>query len=66
MITRDTKSSVSIMNSIKLFLVDEVHLLGENEHGAAIEAAINRMKTYARKRRTEDNLDESPIPFFPA
>ncbi len=50
MVTRKIKDRDAIINSIKLFLVDEVHVLGENSRGAVIEAVISRMKTYANKR----------------
>jgi ATP-dependent DNA helicase HFM1/MER3 len=59
MITRKIKNRATIINSIKLFLVDEVHVLGENNRGAVIEAVISRMKTYAHKRNLESNAENS-------
>ncbi|KFM79723.1 putative ATP-dependent DNA helicase HFM1, partial [Stegodyphus mimosarum] len=46
---------------VKLILVDEIHLLNEEERGATMEAALSRMKTihailslkYCNKQRTE-------------
>ena len=35
------------MKSVKLFLIDEIHVLGENSRGATIEAIVSRMKTFA-------------------
>ena len=44
--TRKWKNRFSIMISIKLFLIDEIHVLGESSRGAVIEAVVSRMKTY--------------------
>jgi ATP-dependent DNA helicase HFM1/MER3 len=33
------------MASIKLFLIDEIHLLGENIRGSIIEVVVSRIKT---------------------
>ena len=35
------------MQSVKLFLIDEIHVLGENSRGATIEAVVSRMKSFA-------------------
>ncbi len=55
-VTRKWKNSRAIIDSIKLFLIDEIHVLGESSRGAVIEAVISRMKTFASK-------SQSPIRF---
>jgi len=50
-VTRKWKNSRAIIDSIKLFLIDEIHVLGESSRGAVIEAVISRMKTFASKRQ---------------
>lgn len=42
--TRKWKDHEKLVSLIKLFLVDEVHILG-NDRGAALEAVISRMKS---------------------
>lgn len=49
--TRKWKNSRAIIDNIKLFLIDEIHVLGESSRGAVIEAVISRMKTFASKRQ---------------
>lgn len=43
------------MASVKLFLIDEIHILGENMRGAIIEVVISRMKTSESFNVTEDD-----------
>ena len=45
MLTRKLKSDHSIMSSIRLFLIDEIHVVGEGARGALIEAVVSRMKS---------------------
>jgi ATP-dependent DNA helicase HFM1/MER3 len=52
--TRKWKNRSSIIDSIKLFLIDEIHVLGENSRGATIEAVISRMKTYAYNKQSNN------------
>ena len=41
------KSSVdALIRSVKLFMIDEIHVMGENSRGATIEAVISRMKFF--------------------
>lgn len=47
------------MNRIKLFLIDEIHVLGENSRGAIIEAVISRMKTFAYSNSIEQSQQQS-------
>jgi replicative superfamily II helicase len=44
--TRKWKNRSSIIKSIKLFLIDEIHVLGESNRGATIEAVVSRMKGF--------------------
>ena len=43
-VTRKWKEHVSHMEHILLFLIDEVHMIGDSERGSTIEAVISRMK----------------------
>lgn len=43
--TRKWKDNRSLVEQIRLFLVDEIHLLNEPHRGPTIEAVISRMKT---------------------
>jgi replicative superfamily II helicase len=36
------------LGSVKLMLVDEVHLIGEKDRGSCLESVISRMKTIQR------------------
>ncbi|KAG8317780.1 ATP-dependent DNA helicase MER3 [Homalodisca vitripennis] len=44
-ITRKWKDYSTIVQQIKLFLIDEVHLLNEEKRGAVLEVVVSRMKT---------------------
>lgn len=44
-ITRSWSGSLSFIQSIRLLLVDEVHLVNDGHRGATLEAVISRMKT---------------------
>lgn len=56
-LTRKWKQRRRIMDSVKLFLIDEIHVLGENNRGATIEAVVSRMKTYAYKNFNGKEID---------
>ncbi|XP_048584395.1 probable ATP-dependent DNA helicase HFM1 isoform X2 [Nematostella vectensis] len=43
--TRKWKDNQSLVQSVQLFLIDEVHLLNDEDRGATVEAVISRMKT---------------------
>ena len=53
--TRKWKNRSAMMSSIKLFLIDEIHVLGESNRGATIEAVVSRMKTIAAKTNVNNN-----------
>ncbi|XP_054272516.1 uncharacterized protein LOC128992802 [Macrosteles quadrilineatus] len=44
-LTRRWKDHSVIVQQIKLFLIDEVHLLNEEKRGAVLEVVVSRMKT---------------------
>ncbi|KAK9512864.1 hypothetical protein O3M35_001186 [Rhynocoris fuscipes] len=44
-LTRKWKDHASLIQMIKLFLIDEVHLLNEDKRGPTLEVVVSRMKT---------------------
>lgn len=54
MVSRKLISRKSFINTVKLFLIDEIHVLGEESRGPVIEAVVSRMKTLAL------NLNSTP------
>ena len=47
-ITRRWTEYVVLLGSVKLVVLDEVHMIGEPERGACLEAVISRLKTIQR------------------
>ena len=47
-ITRRWTEHVVLLGSVKLVVLDEVHMIGEPERGACLEAVISRLKTIQR------------------
>ena len=45
MLTRRWKDHRSLVEVIKLFLIDEVHILNDEIRGPVLEAVVSRMKT---------------------
>lgn len=45
MLTRRWKDHRSLVEVIKLFLIDEVHILNDETRGPVLEAVVSRMKT---------------------
>ncbi|CAG4956316.1 unnamed protein product [Colias eurytheme] len=45
MLTRRWKDHASLVEVIKLFLIDEVHILNDETRGPVLEAVVSRMKT---------------------
>ncbi|XP_046862655.1 probable ATP-dependent DNA helicase HFM1 [Xenia sp. Carnegie-2017] len=43
--TRKWKNNKALVQAVRLFLVDEVHLLNDESRGPTMEAVISRMKT---------------------
>ena len=44
-----------IMRTVRLFLIDEIHVIGESSRGASIEAVVSRMKTCYTLSATDEN-----------
>lgn len=53
--TRKWKNHLSIMNTVKLILIDEIHVLGESSRGAVIEAVVSRMKAFSNAKEADYN-----------
>ena len=53
--TRKWKNRISVMKTVKLILIDEIHVLGESSRGAVIEAVVSRMKAYTNNNN--NNID---------
>ena len=49
------------MDSIKLFLIDEIHVLDQSSRGPVIEVVVSRMKNHALNQDTAEaeNKDEN-------
>jgi ATP-dependent DNA helicase HFM1/MER3 len=47
-LTRRWTENVFLFGSVKLLLLDEVHLLGDGSHGCCLESIVCRMKTIQR------------------
>lgn len=43
--TRRWRDNKSLVQLVRLFLIDEVHLLNDDSRGATLEAVVSRMKT---------------------
>ena len=56
--TRKWNNRLSIMKTVKLILIDEIHVLGESSRGAVVEAVVSRMKAFSNAMETEKNSDE--------
>ena len=52
-ITRRWNEQFVLLSSIKLVLVDEVHMIGEPDRGGCLESVICRMKTIQRVARSK-------------
>ncbi|XP_062506983.1 probable ATP-dependent DNA helicase HFM1 isoform X2 [Corticium candelabrum] len=73
--TRRWRDNKSLVQMVRLFLIDEVHLLNDDSRGATLEAVVSRMKTVhaslttttATKQRGEEDaiscsVDDSERP----
>jgi replicative superfamily II helicase len=62
-ITRKWTDIFFLLASVKLLLVDEVHLLGDDSRGSCLEAVLSRMKSIARAatsmNTTQDQVNRS-------
>lgn len=55
-LTRRWRDNKEIVESIKLFLVDEVHLLNEDRRGSTLEAIVSRMKLIVKNKEDSRSL----------
>ena len=58
-ITRQWTEHLSLLSAVKLLLVDEIHLIGDESRGGCIEAVICRMKTVHRAAVAQSNNIET-------
>lgn len=56
-LTRRWTENFFLMASVKLLMIDEVHLLGDPSRGSCLEAIVTRMKTI---QQASQNVDVSP------
>lgn len=61
-LTRKWRDYREFVDSIKLFLIDEIHLLNEPKRGPSLEAIISRMKTICNVIRMCKGEDISTEP----
>eukprot|EP00934_Nitzschia_sp_Nitz4_P004692 Nitzschia sp. Nitz4//scaffold69_size99277//83618//88411//NITZ4_004647-RA/size99277-augustus-gene-0.30-mRNA-1//-1//CDS//3329556757//4682//frame0 len=47
-ITRKWNENFYLLASVKLFMIDEVHMIGDDSRGACLESVVARMKTIQR------------------
>nr|CAD7570234.1 unnamed protein product [Timema californicum] len=55
-LTRRWKDNRGLVQVVKLFLIDEVHLLNEERRGATLEAVVSRMKTVQKTLRLDRHM----------
>eukprot|EP00118_Oscarella_pearsei_P009730 m.56772 g.56772 ORF g.56772 m.56772 type:complete len:531 (+) comp34651_c0_seq4:65-1657(+) len=55
--TRRWKDNQALVQKIRLFLIDEVHLLNDNSRGPTMEAVVSRMKTMQVSMRADSSRD---------
>lgn len=56
-LTRRWRDSPSFVTSIKLFLIDEIHLVNEDNRGPTLEAVVSRMKTICVCSRGDSKIN---------
>ena len=61
-ITRRWTNHLFLIGSVKLLLIDEVHLLGDESRGGCLEAVLCRMKTVQRAARAKQVEREETSP----
>ncbi|CAH1800548.1 unnamed protein product [Owenia fusiformis] len=59
--TRKWRDNKSLVQMVKLFMVDEVHLLNDSSRGATMEAVVSRMKTVQASMVRETNSDSPSL-----
>lgn len=62
--TRSWRDHKEIAETIKLVLIDEVHLLGDESRGSTLEAIVSRMKSFTdRSAHGDDKFRERALRF---
>lgn len=56
-LTRKWKDSRDFISAIKLFLVDEVHLLNDQKRGPVLEAIVSRIKTFSLNNNVNKKIN---------
>lgn len=55
-LTRRWKENLDLVKKLKLFLIDEIHLLNDEKRGPVLEAVVSRMKTILNTQKLEQDL----------
>lgn len=63
-VTRLWKNNKVLIQMVKLLLIDEIHLLNEEERGATLEAVLSRMKTIQMVLSSKTNRNTTDEPTF--
>lgn len=50
-LTRRWKDHCSIVDAVRLVLIDEVHLVGDKQRGPTLEAIVSRIKTFPQNQQ---------------
>lgn len=58
-ITRKWTDHLFLIGSVKLLLIDEVHLLGDDSRGSCLETIICRMKTVQRAAKAQQDCSNN-------
>jgi hypothetical protein len=53
-LTRKWTENFFLLSTVKLFMIDEVHLLGDDSRGCCLESVVSRMKSIQRAARSAD------------
>lgn len=54
--TRKWRENGEIANAVRLFLIDEVHLVGDTSRGPTLEAIVSRMKTFPQCQNNDGQI----------
>jgi ATP-dependent DNA helicase HFM1/MER3 len=54
--TRKWTDHLFLIGAVKLLLIDEIHLIGDDSRGGCLEAVISRMKTVQRAAKAKHAL----------
>ncbi|CAG9857246.1 unnamed protein product [Phyllotreta striolata] len=61
-LTRKWRDNELVVRAVKLFMIDEVHLLNEDDRGSTLEVIVSRMKTI--QNYTPNREDETQMRFM--